>query len=158
MKRSLPFLVLTLFASAAFAQTRPALSSETKKAVSAMVQDQLLKPLARAQSKRSRFSRMAPMPVVRRVRVTDDVTYTDARGRPFVRFAVDTHSARNEDGAWSNDAMSGCAYPNSGKVFVQSGDDFIPAANLLGSEQESQESACREAPVVAVVELAKSAT
>lgn len=153
MKRSLPFLILTLCASATVAQSPTPISSETKKAVTALVRDQLLKPLERVQSKRSRFSRVAPMQVVRRLRVLDAVAYTDVRGKTFVRFAIDTRNARDEQDSWDNDAMVGCTYPNEHKVFVQSGDDFLPATSVLGGDDDPQADMCR-AVEVAEVQLA----
>jgi hypothetical protein len=147
MKRSLPFLILTLCASAALAQTPTALSTATQKAVTALVQDQLLKPLHRVQSKRSRFSRVASMPLERRVRVLDAGVYIDTRGKSFVRFAIDTRDARDDHGAWDNDSFFGCAYPDDQKVFVQSGDDFLPAASMLGGSQTPRPFVCRVAPV-----------
>lgn len=150
MKRSLGFLALMLCASAALAQSPTPLSSETKKAVSALVREQLLKPLGRVQAKRSVFSRVAPMPVARRVRVLDAVAYTDARGKTFVRFAIDTRDARGERDSWENDAIVGCVYPHGRKVFVQSGDEFLPASSVLGGDHAPQADVCRAAPVAAV--------
>lgn len=149
MKRSVPFLILTLCASASLAQAPAALSPATQKAVSALVQAQLVQPLERVRSKRKRFSRVAPMPVARRVRLLDAVAYTDVRGKTFVRFAIDTHDARGDE-SWNLDAMFGCAYPNERKVFVQSGDDFVPAGSFLGGNQRAQADVCRSAPGAAV--------
>lgn len=145
MKRWLTSLLLMLCASAALAQAQVALTSETKKAVTTLVQAQLVKPLQRVQAKRSRFSRVGPVSIERRVRVTEAVAHTDARGKTFVRFAIDTRMS--EDDAWDSDAMLGCAYPNEKKVFVQRGDDFLLPSSVFGGDQHPQVDVCRPAPV-----------
>jgi len=149
MKRSLPFLLLTLWASAALAQARefqPAV-------VESLVRRTLLQPVAKAESKRKRFSRMAPVTVERRVRVLDAIALTDARGHHFVRFVVDARSNLDDDLAWNAGAFVGCVYPEQRKVFVQRGDDYVSADNLASDPQPV---VCRPAaaPAEQVAELA----
>lgn len=139
MKRSLPFLLLTLWASAALAQARefqPAV-------VESLVRRTLLQPVAKAESKRKRFSRMAPVSVERRVRVLDAIALTDARGHHFVRFAVDARSRLDDDLAWTSGAFTGCVYPDQRKVFVQQGEGYVPATDL---SDDAQPVVCRPAP------------
>jgi hypothetical protein len=60
-----------------------------QKAAAALVRRMLIEPLKKSESRRSRFSRAAPVAVERRVRVLDARAQTDAHGRSFVRCAVD---------------------------------------------------------------------
>jgi hypothetical protein len=145
MKNSLPFLALTLCANLAVAEPPASTATPTQKAASTLVEKQLLRPLKKAEARRSRFSRAAPVPVVRRVRVLDTVAQADARGKTFVRFAIDVHRRGAEDGAWSHDAVVGCAYLDERKVFVQSDDAYLPARSLLGEEVTAQPDVCRAA-------------
>jgi len=146
MKNWLPFLALTLCADLAVAEPPASTATTTQKAASALVEKQLLQPLKKAEARRSRFSRAAPVPVVRRVRVLDTVAQVDAHGKTFVRFAIDVRRRGAEDGAWSHDEVVGCAYPDDRKVFVQSDDAYHPARSLLGEETEAQPDVCRAVP------------
>jgi hypothetical protein len=139
MKRSLPFLLLTLCVSTALAEP-PEVQPQV---VQSLVQRVLLQPVAKAESKRKRFSRMAPVSVERRVRVLDAIALTDARGNHFVRFAVDARSNLDDDLAWNSGAFVGCVYPEQRKVFVQQGEGYVPASDL---SDDPQPIVCRPAP------------
>jgi hypothetical protein len=71
------------------------------------------------------------------------------RIRAFVRFAVDArHGYREvaEDGeaGWRLAAITGCVYLDRGQVFVQKGDEYRPAAFLLGKNvKAAADSTCR---------------
>lgn len=150
MKNWLPFLALTLCAELAVAEppaAAPAAApTQTQSEASALVEKKLLEPLKKAEAKRSRFSRAAPVPVARRVRVLDAVARTDTRGKAFVRFAVDVRRRGTEEGDWVRDAMLGCAYPKEQKVFVQRNDVYVPARSVLGEDAEPKPNVCRAAP------------
>jgi hypothetical protein len=115
----------------------------TEGQVTELVQTQLLRPLYKAQSKRKMFSRAAPTPLERRVRVLDTTAQTDSRGKQFMRFAVDQRYALDEESAWQPDSIVGCAYPGDGKVFVKNGDDYLPARSLLGGDHKARPDVCR---------------
>lgn len=157
MKSSLPFLVLTLCASVCLAEPPVAPSSKTQDAAAALVDKQLVAPLKKAESRRSRFSRAAPAPVQRRVRVLDTVPLTDSRGDEFVRFAIDVRRGWNEKGQWQNDSVVGCAYPKAGDVFVQHGEAYLHARSMLGKDRNEHAVVCRAAKsgVVQVVTAAR---
>jgi hypothetical protein len=144
--KSLPFLVLMLCASVAFAEPPAPPSTEAQAAAAELVDKQLLAPLKKAESKRARYSRAAPAPVQRRVRVLDTVTRNDVHGRPFVRFAVDERRGWDEKGAWRSDRVLGCAYLNEREVFVQRGDAYLPARSMLGKDAAERSDVCRAAP------------
>jgi hypothetical protein len=156
MKNSLLLLLSMLCASAALAEPPVTPSTTTQKATTALVEKQLLMPLEKAQSRRRRFSRAAPVAVQRRVRVLDSVAKTDVRGKGFVRFAVDQRYGRNENATWEQDALLGCAYLEESKVFVQRGDDFLPASSMLGGDEKARTDVCRTAPTQAA-EVASTA-
>lgn len=141
--KSLPFLISFLFTSAAFAEPP---STQPQSAVSELVTKQLLAPLKKAESRRSRFSRAAPVAVERRVRVLDTVALTDRNGREFLRFAIDERRPWDAPGAWAMDSVVGCAYPSERAVFVRRGEAYRPARSMLGHEDTTQPDACRAAP------------
>ena len=103
------------------------------------VQHRLLSPLAKQESKRPAFSRAAPPPDERRVKVTATTFSTDAKGREFIPYVVDV---RYGDSWHSN--LQGCVYRGSGEVLVQLGDEFRPAAFLLGKEVAAVAGACMQ--------------
>jgi hypothetical protein len=146
MKNSFPFLVWMLCASAALAEPPATPLNESQKATAELVSKQLLVPLQKAQSKRKRFSRAAPAPVERRVRVLDTEVQPDARGKKFVRFAIDVRHAWDEPDTWEKDSVLGCAYPSEQEVFVQHGSAYRAARSLLGQHEQEQASVCRVAP------------
>jgi hypothetical protein len=143
MKRSLSVLALMLCASAALAEP-PA--DDAQRAASELVNKQLLAPLQKAESRRSRFSRAAPVAVERRVRVLDRVALTDARGRQFVRFAIDERRLRGKQSPWAQASVVGCAYPGEREVFVRRGKGYLPARSLLGADEQERADVCRAAP------------
>jgi len=77
----------------------------------AVVEKQLVKPLAQKEAGRSRFSRAYIPPHARRVRVLDRERSTDGRGAEFVAFAVDERSgvfaaqAADDSRRWRKDAI-----------------------------------------------------
>jgi hypothetical protein len=144
MKRLLPLLASVLCVSVAFAEP-PAASSAHTAAASELVNAQLLLPLQRAEAKRSRFSRAAPVALERRVRLLDAAAVADVHGKPFVRFAIDERRFGREEGAWRKDSVLGCAYPNEREVFVRRGDKYLPARSLLGKDAKERPGACRAA-------------
>lgn len=115
----------------------------------ALVDKQLVQPLKKAEAKRSKFSRAAPPPKARRVRVLDTVALRDANGRPFVRFAIDIKHRFSEDGEWTEGAFLGCVYVDEKKVFVEQGADFIRASDVLSGDGEPQDGVCVAAPEAA---------
>jgi hypothetical protein len=108
-------------------------SAEAKSAV-ALVSRDLVQPLAVKEGSRSKFSRARLPAQERRVRILDDHAQIDARGAGFVRFAIDArHGYQADDEAnWRKDAITGCVYLERSQIFVKQGDQFRPAAFLLG--------------------------
>lgn len=102
-----------------------------------------MRPLAQQEDGRGRFSRGRPPPRERRVRVIQASTTNDARGRAFVSYAVDV---RFGSGEWQKDDILGCAYRDSGELFVKNGDAYRPAAFLLGKDLPPVAGACEAAP------------
>jgi hypothetical protein len=148
MKRSLPFVVSMLFASAALAEP-----SADPKAVGALVHAQLVTPLKGAEGKRKKFSRAMPAPTARRVRVLEG-SATDPRGKEFVRFAVDVRRPWTEEGTWELDSLVGCAYADTREVYVRSGDAYVPAKHLLGQGGKAPRGVCSAAPAGETVAVA----
>jgi hypothetical protein len=148
MKKSLSFLLSMLFASAALAEPPPA------QRASALVQKELLQPLKKSESRRKSFSRAAPVPKERRIRILDQAALTDARGRHFVRFAIDARYRGGEPGEWYEDTYVGCAYLDEKKVFIQRGDAYYPAQNALDGEGEAQAGMCEAAQGAIAVDSA----
>lgn len=143
MKHAWLCLVLMLCTSVALAEPP---MNDAQRAVSALVQDVLIKPMGKAEKKHRRFSRDPPPPVARRVRVIDAAEVVDARGHRFLRFAIEERRGWDEDDTteWER-AFVGCAYPGSGKVFVQRDDEYVPASNMLGADHDAQPDVCRPA-------------
>jgi hypothetical protein len=103
------------------------------------VQEGLVKPLAKQDEGRSRFSRGRPPPRERRVRVIQASAMLDGRGRAFVPYAVDV---RFGSGEWQQDDIVGCAYRETGELFVKNGNEYRPAAFLLGKDVSPVAGAC----------------
>jgi hypothetical protein len=114
----------------------------------ALVDKQLVQPLKKAEAKRSKFSRAAPPPKARRVRVLDTVAMRDVNGKHFVRFAVDIKHRYSENGEWTEGAFLGCVYVDEKKVYVEQGSDFVPASDVLDGDGEPQDDVCIAAPEV----------
>lgn len=106
------------------------------------VDEGLLKPLAQKESNRSKFSRERPPPGERRVRVLEANAATDKSGRTFVPFAIDI---RYFNGDWKENLV-GCAYRQTGNLFVKAGSEYRPAAYLLGKRAGAVAGACEPAP------------
>jgi hypothetical protein len=100
----------------------------------------LLKPLAKLQS--NRFSRSRPPPHERRVRASESAKAVDKAGRSFVPFVVDIRYS----GDWQENDIVGCAYPKSGDLFVKIGDEYRPAAFLLGKNVGAVAGVCEAGP------------
>lgn len=104
------------------------------------VESGLLQPLAERAG--SRFSRARPPPRERRVRVTQATLSRDSQGRDFVPFSVDVRFGAGE---WQKDDIVGCAYRESGHLFIQRGEAYFPAALLLGKKVNAAPAVCRPA-------------
>jgi hypothetical protein len=104
------------------------------------VEEGLVRPLANSEG--SRFSRSRPPPRERRVRVIQATASVDKSGRAFVPFAIDVRFGSE----WRKDDIVGCAYRQSGELFVKRGDGYRPAAFLLGKNVEPVAGVCEAAP------------
>ena len=139
MKR---FLSLVPLIAAATLTSATSLASEPTEtaATEAIVQKELIKPLATKERHRSRFSRSRLPAQARRVRVLDTQPQKDEAGATFVKFAVDArHGFDIEDEptgveGWRKDTITGCVYPDSGEVFVLRGAAYHPAAIMVGKK------------------------
>lgn len=105
------------------------------------VREGLVAPLAAYEANTSRFSRARLPPRERRVRITQVTPANDAAGRPFMAFAIDVRWGDE----WHENDIVGCAYPKSGELFVKRGDDFRPAAILLGKPGDPVAGVCKAA-------------
>lgn len=108
------------------------------------MQHGLVAPLAKRESESSRFSRGRPPPRERRVRITQASESRDKAGRTFLTFAVDVRFGESE---WRENDIVGCVYKGSGDLFVQRGDEYRPAAFLLGKNVKPVAGVCQAAPV-----------
>jgi len=140
----------------ALAEPPAATPSKTRDAASALVEKHVVQPLKKAEAKRSKFSRAAPPPKARRVRVLDTVATSDVNGKQFVRFAIDIKHRFSEDGEWSEGAFVGCVYVDDKKVFVEQGADYVPASSVLNGDGEAVPDVCSEAPPVDDGEIVRS--
>jgi len=117
----------------------------------AVVDKQLVKPLAQKEAGRNHFSRVYIPPQARRVRMLDRERSTDGRGAEFVAFAVDESSGRyaqaDDSRHWRKDAIVGCVYPARDEVFIKRGDKFFGAGLLLGRKTDAaDDTVCHAAP------------
>ena len=135
------------------AQAAPAAPAPTAVQVSAkaVLEKELLTPLAVKERKHSRLSRSRLPPLARRARIVDSAAHTDARGEAFVAFAVDDQHGyvAFDDGpseaSWRKDVIVGCVYPERGEVFVRIGNDYRPGSLLLGkSVKVADASVCHD--------------
>ena len=110
-------------------------------AVQRRVEKGLLEPLALKEKERSRFSRARMPPQERRVRVTQAAVTLDASGRPYMAFAVDVRRGTE----WQENDVVGCAYTQSGALFVKRGDEYRPAEILLGKNAAVAPNVCMPA-------------
>lgn len=144
MKR-LSMLALLLFSHTTFAEptaasgSAPDAKTAQAKTAQALVSRELTQPLAAKESNRSRFSRASLPAQERRVRILDEQPSKDTAGNSFVRFAVDArHGFRapgdDDESGWRLATIVGCVYPDRSQVFVKKGDEYRPAAFLLGKD------------------------
>ncbi len=118
----------------------------------ALVQRELLQPLAAKERDQSRFSRARLPAQERRIRVLDDQPRKDTAGNAFFTFAVDARHgvyalAEGDEAHWRPATITGCVYLSRGEVFVKSGDRYRPAAFLLGKNlKPAAEPICQGAP------------
>lgn len=101
-----------------------------------------MKPLA-AREKGGMFSRGRPPPHQSRVR-TPEAERTDASKHVFASFAIDVRFGND---TWRENDVVGCVYKDSGKIFVKIGDEYRPAAYLLGKNADAVKDVCVAAPV-----------
>jgi hypothetical protein len=154
MKRLLMLAILvsspTTFAEPTAANSpAPAAKSTEAKAAVALVSRVLIQPLALKERNVSRFSRARLPPQARRVRILDEQPRKDATGNTFVRFAVDARRGFSADpdadeSRWRQATITGCVYLDRSEVFVKKGDEYRPAAFLLGKNlKAAAESTCQ---------------
>jgi hypothetical protein len=156
MKR-LSMLALLLFCRTAFAEptaasgSPPDAKTAQAKTAQALVGRELIQPLAARESQRSKFSRASLPAQARRVRILDEQPSKDALGNAFVRFAVDAHHGfaapvAGDGSEWQLATITGCAYLDRSQVFVKKGDEYRPAAFLLGKNvKAAAETTCQPA-------------
>lgn len=129
----------------------PSAKSAQAQSADALVRSELTEPLAEKEANRGRFSRARLPAQARRVRILDEQPRKDTAGDAFVRFAVDArhgYRADGEDGedGWRLSTITGCVYLDRKQVFVQKGDEFRPAAILLGKNvKAAADSTCNAA-------------
>lgn len=130
----------------------PEALSESQLKAEKAVRTALVQPLAAKEQERSRFSRARMPAVTRRVRVLDAAPKKDGQGQAFQTFAVDARHgwgkledfeddapearADKAEKAWRKDAIVGCVY-DSGEVYVKKGEEYRPAAVLLGKKTKA---------------------
>ncbi len=120
-----------------------------------MIQRELVQPLTAAEKRRSKFSRARQPPMARRVRVLQAQPSADPQGRTFFTFAIDDRYGIDEleldetpdESGWTQNALKGCVYAESGEVFIQRGGKYLAAAVLLGKRSPAPaEHICRADP------------
>ncbi len=120
----------------------PALADDPPAAVvQRRVEKGLLEPLAQKEKERSRFSRARMPPQERRVRVTQAAATLDASGRAYMAFAVDVRRGTE----WQENDVVGCAYMQTGALFVKRGNEYRPAEMLLGKDVAVTPNVCTQA-------------
>jgi hypothetical protein len=119
------------------------------KAARALVERELVQPLAAKERDQSRFSRARLPAQERRVRILDEEIRKDAAGNAFFTFAIDARHGvfgpADDESQWRRAAVTGCVYVERGEVFVKSGDRYRPAAFLLGKNlKPAAEPTCQD--------------
>jgi hypothetical protein len=149
LRLALPLFVLLLPAARTASATPPDKPTADAQAV---VEKQLVKPLADKEAHQSRFSRAYIPPQERRVRILDSERSTDGRGAEFVSFTVDERSggfarrAADDATRWRENAIVGCVYPARDEVFIKRGDKLFAAGLLLGQKTAAADDVvCRPA-------------
>ena len=125
-------LALLLVPSSASADDPPAAVVQRR------VEKGLVEPLVQKEKERSRFSRARMPPQERRVRVTQAAVTLDANGRAYMAFAIDVRRGTE----WHDNEVVGCAYPQSGALFVKRGAEYRPADILLGKDVDVAANVC----------------
>jgi hypothetical protein len=155
MKR-LSMLVILIFSRMTFAEPTAAdreVKTPEQRATLALVKHDLLQPLIAKEEGRSKFSRARMPPEERRVRILDEQPSKDAQGIAFVRFSIDARwgmGGSDDENHWRRDDITGCVYLDKNQIFVKSGDQYRPAAFLLGKNlKAAAQSTCQ--PVSAQV-------
>ena len=117
-----------MFASLASAAELQPHEAKLNQRVTSRVKRELLRPLARRDARRSRFSRVVQPSTERRVRVL--ARATDRDGAAFVSFAIDERRGvwRRK---WRKSRWLGCIYLRSGKIFVKRGKRFFAHTILI---------------------------
>ncbi|MCC6810178.1 MAG: hypothetical protein IT381_22295 [Deltaproteobacteria bacterium] len=94
-------------------------------AATATIQRALITPLAQAEAKRTRFSRVRIPPRERSIDVTS--VAKDKTGAEFFPFSVSEMKLPS---------LTGCVYVATGEVFIKRGDAHYPATFLLGKTKD----------------------
>lgn len=128
-------LALLLVPASALADDPPAAVVQRR------VEKGLLEPLAQKEKEQSRFSRGRRPPQERRVRVTQAAATLDASGRAYMAFALDVRRGAE----WHENDVVGCAYTQTGALFVKRGDEYRPAEILLGKDVDVAPAVCTPA-------------
>jgi hypothetical protein len=146
-------LAILIFSHTTFAEptaasgSSPAARSAEVKTAEVLVSRELIQPLAAKEENRSRFSRASLPPQARRVRILDEQPRKDALGNAFVRFAVDARHGFvpvDDPSPWRLATITGCVYLDRSQVFVKKGDEYRPAAFLLGKNlKAAAETTCQ---------------
>jgi hypothetical protein len=103
----------------------------------ALVNTQLIQPLAAKEREQSKFSRAMPPPSARRVRLLDEKPQQDSAGDAFFAFEVDARRGWSDDegeAKWSKATITGCVYPGRSEVFIKRGKAYHPAAAAIGKK------------------------
>lgn len=104
----------------------------------------LVEPLRAQEAERSQFSRAARPPSERRVRLMQQAPSVDGTGAQFYAFAIDQRWSSSVGAAWTPDAVVGCIYPATGRVFVRQEGTWMASSWLLGEPGEAAPAtACR---------------
>jgi len=142
MKKCLILLALSVIVSLTLAEASHPLWAKTSDSLAAsakaLLQAKLLDPLQKKEESRSRFSRAVSPPRARRIRILENALQADAKGHPFVPFAVDESrsyvlNTDKDDANWFKDIITGCIYPETGEVMVRRGEVYYPSSMLLGA-------------------------
>jgi hypothetical protein len=129
-------VAVLLFSS--LAQVAYAEGSSAAKWAKDCVMHRLITPLTKQESQRSRFSRSAPAPRERRVSIVATEFSTDPRNQEFIPYQIEVRYGQD----WQS-SLQGCVYRGSGDVFVAIGDEYRPAAYLLGKDEAAVPGVCQ---------------
>ena len=75
------------------------------------------------------------------MRVTQAAPSVDSSGRAYMAFAVDVRRGTE----WQENDLVGCAYTQTGALFVKRGDEYRPAEMLLGKDVAVAPNVCTPA-------------